>query len=98
MKVLRVERAVEPCLEAGFVGYYFYLEKSIDADFVESLATLGVLTFLRTLKKPFFIVHGKNFVVRGQQGDDFCKAGIAGNDRSVLESLCEKLEKLQGGE
>lgn len=81
-------------MEANFVGYYFYLEKTADVSFVESLAALGALTFLRTLKKPFFIVHGKNFVIRGQQGDDFCKAGIAGNDGSVLEALCRELEQL----
>lgn len=94
MKVIRIERAAEPCMEANFVGYYFYLEKTADVSFVESLAALGALTFLRTLKKPFFIVHGKNFVIRGQQGDDFCKAGIAGNDGSVLEALCRELEQL----
>lgn len=93
MKVLRVERAVEPCMEADFAGYYFCLDRVVDSEFVEALGTLGALTFLRALKKPFFIVRGNNFAIRGQQGDDFCKVGVAGNDTSLLEYLREELEK-----
>lgn len=94
MKVLRTERAMEPCIEGGFFGHYVTLDGAVSAGWVEALAALGSLTFMKNLKKPFYLVRGPRFVIRGQVGDSFCKLGIEGNDGALLEKVCRDLEAL----
>lgn len=92
MKVLRTERSMEPCLEGGYLGYYFYLECPVDEAFVENAGRLGALTFMRAMKKPFFLVRGRHFVIRGQLGDAFCKVGIEAGDTTLVEHVRQSLE------
>lgn len=92
MKVLRTQRSIEPCIEGGFYGYYIYFDAPVSTEFVEGLKNLGALNFMQNLKKPFFLLRGERFILRGQVGDDFCKAGIRGNDKELLTKLCRDLE------
>ena len=93
MKVLREERSMEPCIEGGFFGYYFYLDGPVDEAFIQGLEHLGSLSYLPALKKPFFLVRGARFAIRGQVGDEFCKVGVEANDRQLLERLRGELEQ-----
>lgn len=94
MKILRVERAMEPCTEGGYFGYYFYLARPVNAAFVECLKPLGALTFMQNLKKPFYVLRGQKFVVRGQVGDDFCRVGVEGNSPLLLEEVQGIINKI----
>ena len=92
MKVERTSRMVEPCTEGGYIGHYFHLDTVIDTEFVENLAAHGSLTFMRNLKKPFFLLRGDGFIIRGQVEDNFCKVGISGNDPTIFEAARKIIE------
>ncbi len=92
MTVVDTQRAMEPCAEAGYFGHYIHFDRDVDEAYVTALRPLGDLTFLRELKKPFFLLRGDGYILRGQVGDRFCKAGVAGNDPDTLARLIEALQ------
>jgi len=77
MQALSAERSFEPCAENGWYGYDIRLSDPIDARLIKALGTLGRMTCILTLKRPFFIVRGDGFLLRGITGDCFLRAGFA---------------------
>lgn len=92
IKVLSKERSIEPCTENGWFGYDIHLNMPIDLAIIESLGTLGRLRCILTLKRPFFIVHGDGFLLRGIMGDCLLRAGFADKTAPQLENICAFLE------
>lgn len=95
MKVLSKERSIEPCAENGWFGYDIRLSMPIDSKLIESLGTLGCLRCILTLKRPFFIVHGDGFLLRGIMGDCLLRAGFAEKTAPQLESICAFIESVK---
>ena len=77
MQALSAERSFAPCAESGWYGYDIRLSEPIDDALIETLGTLGQMQCIRTLKRPFFIVRGDGFLLRGITGDCFLRAGFA---------------------
>jgi hypothetical protein len=94
MTITKVERAVEPCVESGYYGYYVHFSAPVDEDFVQALNPLGGLLFLKDLPKPFYLLRGSRFVLRGQTGDAFSKLGVEVNDPEILEAIQKLLTEL----
>lgn len=94
MMITKVERSLEPCVEGGYYGYYVHFTEPVGEAFVLALSKLGNLMFLKDMPKPFFLLRGRRFVLRGQLGDAFCKLGIEGNDSAVLEEVQRQLRGL----
>ena len=92
MKIERTSRMIEPCTEGGYIGHYFHLDAAIGTEFVESLGAHGSLTFMRNLKKPFFLLRGDGIIIRGLVGDDFCKVGINGNNPALMDDARKIVE------
>jgi hypothetical protein len=77
MQVLSAERSFEPCTESGWYGYDIRIDAPINAQLIEVLGVLGRMSCILTLKRPFFIVRGDGFLLRGITGDCFLRAGFA---------------------
>ncbi len=77
MQALRAERSFEPCAESGWYGYDIHLSEPVDEQLIETLGTLGRMSCIRTLQRPFFIVRAEGFLLRGITGDCFLRAGFA---------------------
>lgn len=63
-------RSTEPCAEAGWIAYHYFVDGEIDETFVMSLRPFGSLLFMRNLAKPFFKVEADNHLIKGLLGDD----------------------------
>ena len=93
MNIERVERSYDQCAESGWFGYYIHLARPVGPALVEALAPLGQLTYMKSMKRPFFSVRGADFLVRGITGDGFVKAGLAQKDAPALEQVKRVIEE-----
>lgn len=66
---------MDSCAESGWYGYDIHISKPVNETLIASLGILGRMNCICTLKRPFFIVRGEGFLVRGIAGDDFIRAG-----------------------
>ena len=87
MQVLSAERSFEPCAESGWYGYDIRLSEPIDDGLIDALGTLGQMSCIRTLKRPFFIVRGDGFLLRGITGDCFLRAGFAEKNAPQMDLI-----------
>ncbi len=87
MRVLSAERSFEPCAESGWYGYDIHLGEPVGEALISALGALGRLSCVRSLKRPFFVVRGDGFLIRGIVGDRFLRAGFAERDAPQMERL-----------
>lgn len=95
MKITKVEKSFDLCAESGWFGYYIHLAKPVSDPLIQSLAPLGQLTYMKTLKRPFFLVRTQTFLVRGILGDAFLKVGISQNDETLLQRVQAVIEEAE---
>lgn len=70
MKILRIIPSPEPCVEAGWHAWQWFLESPVSRSLVLSLRPLGSLVFLESLSQPFFKVENHHFMLKGLLGDE----------------------------
>lgn len=70
IKIIRRTRSTEPCAEAGWTAFHYYVDGKIDEAFIMSLRPFGSLLFMKNLAKPFFKVEADNHLIKGLLGDD----------------------------
>jgi hypothetical protein len=95
MRVLSNERSIEPCTESGWYGYDIRLSAPIDQKLIDVLGTLGCMRCISALKRPFFILRGEGFLIRGITGDEFLRAGFAEKSAPQLDRICAVIETIQ---
>ncbi len=98
MRVLSKERSFEPCAESGWYGYDICLGAPIDQTLIQALGTLGRMSCILTLKRPFFILCGEGFLLRGITGDCFLRAGFAEKSAPQMEQICAVIDSVSARE
>ena len=91
MKIINVEKSFELCAEAGWYGYEAYCDVEITPDFIYKIGRLGQLTFLNTLKNPFFRVETHEYSIKGVQGNKQFRIGICRNDKELLNTIIGRI-------
>lgn len=98
MRVLSAERSFEPCTESGWYGYDIRLSEPIDTRLIEALGALGSMSSILALKRPFFIVRGDGFLLRGITGDCFLRAGFAGKSAPQMDLILSVISSAASAE
>nr|WP_319776989.1 hypothetical protein [uncultured Sphaerochaeta sp.] len=94
MNVMKIEPSTEPCAEAGFYGYDFFLENEIGDEFINSLRPLGSLMYLPMLKKPFFKVESDYYLLKGLKSDSFFRMAVHGDYLHEIDRIKGFVESL----
>ena len=94
MKITTVTPSPEPCVEAGWQAFRYYLEQPVSRQLILALRPLGALVFLETLAKPFFKVENEHYIVKGLLNDGSIRVAVHSDHldeqqriRQVLESF-----------
>lgn len=77
MKILHMERSSEDCQQAGWLAYDLFLSKPVDAEQILRWQTLGDLVYLRQLRQPFYRVAGRDFLLKGLEGQEKLRLAFA---------------------
>ncbi len=91
MKIIDVKESRERCAESGWFAYDYFLEKTVDREFIMSFKTTGSLTYLPMLKKPFFKVESDYVFIKGMEGDDFIRIAVHDKHREALDEVVENI-------
>lgn len=92
--ILKIEKSQDLCAEAGWYGYDIQLARAVSEDLIFSLRTLGNLIYLPKLKQPFFKVENTGYLIRGVQGTNKIRIGVAYNNQEVLKKIINYIEKV----
>ena len=94
MKITDITRSPEPCTEAGWMAFQYYLEHPVSREFIIALRPLGSLVFLDMLAQPFFKVENEHYMIKGLLHDDSIRVAVHGDhlDEQVpIKRLIEAL-------
>lgn len=76
MKILSVCPSIEPCEEAGWVAFDYLLDSPMERKHIQSLRPLGSLTYMTSLKRPFYKVESAHYVIKGLEADDSMRVAV----------------------
>lgn len=76
MKIERIERSMEECQQAGWQGWDIYFDSPITKEQILLWQTLGDLLYLPQLRQPFFRIAGKDFLIKGLEGQKKLRIGM----------------------
>jgi len=76
MKIERLERSIEECQQAGWQGWDIYFDSPITKEQILLWQALGDLLYLPQLRQPFFRIAGKDFLIRGLEGQQKLRIGF----------------------
>ena len=76
MKINRIERSAEECQQAGWQGWDIYFDCPITRDQILCWQTLGDLVYLPQLRQPFYRIAGKEFLIKGLEGQQKLRIGF----------------------
>lgn len=91
MKVIAVKESVELCTESGWSAYDMILDEKMDRETILKLKDLGDLTYLGTLKQPFYRVEQNFYMIKGLEGADRLRTAMLGGHEEILERVKEIL-------
>lgn len=91
MKVIAVKESVELCTESGWSAYDMFLDEKMDRETILKLKDLGDLTYLETLKQPFYRVEQNFYMIKGLEGADRLRTAMLSGHEEILERVKEIL-------
>lgn len=82
LKIVGIEDSLTECTQYDWYGVDIEFDTELTDRTVEMWRTLGDMSYLKELKKPFFKICTDNFVIRGFVGDRIIRIGCR---RSFLD-------------
>lgn len=94
MTIVQVTRSPEPCAEAGWMAFQYYLERPVSRDFILGLRPLGSFVFLEGLSRPFFKIESEHYMIKGLLGDDSVRVAVHGQHLDEQAAIQERIQTL----
>ncbi|MBR6188817.1 MAG: hypothetical protein IKQ59_07680 [Prevotella sp.] len=94
MKIINITRSPEPCTEAGWMAFQYYLERPVSREFIMELRPLGSLVFLDMLAQPFFKIENEHYMIKGLLGDGSIRVAMHGehlDEQIPIKQIIERL-------
>lgn len=76
MRIEQIERSMEECQQAGWVGYDITFDCPIHQDQILAWQSLGDFVYLPQLRQPFYRIAGTSFLVKGLEGTNHLRLGM----------------------
>ena len=93
MKVTGERESIELCTEAGWSAVDLLTDEPVREKQIRSLGQLGTLTYLRMLKKPFYRVESRFWLIKGLEGECSLRVSMLAGEEEILERTKAVLEK-----
>ena len=87
MTITAITESREPCAEAGWFAYDWYLEEPVSRDFILALRPLGSLLLLESLIQPFFKVENHYYIIKGVLNDDHIRVAVHREHNDLQEKI-----------
>ena len=84
----------EPCTEAGWLAFQYYLERPVSREFIEALRPLGSLVFLDMLAQPFFKIENEHYMIKGLLNDGSIRVAVHGDHLDEQIPIRQLIEEL----
>lgn len=94
MKITDITRSPEPCTEAGWMAFQYYLERPVGRELIMALRPLGSLVFLDMLAQPFFKVENEHYMIKGLLGDGSIRVAVHGNHLAEQDAIKRVIERV----
>ena len=91
MKIVQVTSSPEPCTEAGWMAFQYYLDGPVTRDFIQGLRPLGSFVFLASLARPFFKIENEHYMIKGLLGDGSIRVAVHGEHLDEQEPIKERI-------
>jgi hypothetical protein len=94
VKITDITRSPEPCTEAGWMAFQYYLEHPVSRELIMALRPLGSLVFLDMLAQPFFKVENEHYMIKGLLGDGSIRVAVHGehlDEQIPIKQIIERL-------
>ena len=91
MNIVQVTRSPEPCTEAGWMAFQYYLEGPVTRDFILGLRPLGSFVFLSSLAQPFFKIENEHYMIKGLLGDGSIRVAVHGAHLDEQEPIRQRI-------
>ncbi|MBQ9357096.1 MAG: hypothetical protein IJT98_07405 [Prevotella sp.] len=79
MRITNITRSPEPCTEAGWIAFQYYLEQPVSREFIMALRPLGSFVFLDMLAQPFFKIENEHYMIKGLLLDGSIRVAVHGD-------------------
>lgn len=93
MKVIRTTESIELCTESGWSAYDLTVDEEIEKETIQRLGTLGDLTYLGMLSKPFYRIEQAYYMIKGLEGDKVLRVAMLGGQEAILEQVQDILSQ-----
>lgn len=91
MKVLEQRESLELCTESGWYAYDLQTEYPVTKEVIEALGTLGVLTYLGMLSKPFYRIEERFFMIKGLEKESTLRVAMLEGKEEILDRVTDIL-------
>lgn len=93
MKVLEKRESRELCTESGWYAYDLVTDLPVGRPEIEALGSLGALTYLGMLSKPFYRIENEYHMIKGLEGEKLLRVAMLGGREEILEEARRVLER-----
>ena len=94
MNIVQITRSPEPCTEAGWMAFQYYLEQPVSREFILGLRPLGSFVFLEGLAQPFFKIENEHYMIKGLLGDGSIRVAVHGAHLDEQDPIKERIQTL----
>lgn len=94
MNIVEITRSPEPCTEAGWMAFQYYLEGPVTREFILGLRGLGSFVFLEGLSRPFFKIENDHYLIKGLLGDGSVRVAVHGQHLDEQEPIKARILQL----
>ena len=93
VKVIAQRESIELCTEAGWSAYDLLTDEPVGREDIMRLGQLGTLTYLSSLKQPFYRVEGRHWLIKGLEGKKVLRVSMADTEEQILRHTYDQLEE-----
>ena len=94
VKITDISRSPEPCTEAGWQAFQYYLECPVGRELIMALRPLGSLVFLDKLSQPFFKIENEHYMIKGLFDDRSIRVAVHGDHLDEQKPIVQLIETL----
>lgn len=92
MKVVEQRESIELCTESGWYAYDLMTDEAVGRTHIEKLGTLGTMTYLGMLSKPFYRIEEQYFMIKGLEGECTLRVAMLSGQEEILDRVRKILE------
>lgn len=93
MKVLQKRESMELCTEAGWYAYDLTTDEPISKPDIEALGSLGIMTYLGMLSKPFYRIEAQYHMIKGLEGENTLRVAMLAGREEIVSRVEAVLEQ-----